>query len=217
VDGETISEFGFSTARAENLPLSTVLLIDHNGSMKGSALERTRLAAVDYVKRAAPQDRVGIIQFDDRIDLLSKVTSNKQRVVRLIRGIRERGDTALYDSVSAGVKAAPECGRKAILLMTDGRDTASTTTNLKDALQAANRANVPVFVVGGFAPSSSAPRSSQGSRMGAALSTSRRPRRRASPICIGGSTPNWVVSTCSASRSTFRGPDRSGACASTPR
>jgi VWFA-related protein len=148
VDGQEITDFEFSQVRSQDLPLSTVLVIDHSGSMSGAPMAETKAAAVDYVRRAARDDRVGLVQFDTRIDTLSEVTGAKASVINKIRQIGVRSDTALYDAVAAGVRATPQCGRKAVTLMTDGRDTASRRFTLTESIREANRANVPVFVVG---------------------------------------------------------------------
>jgi VWFA-related protein len=148
IDGRSITDFEFSQVRSEDLPLSTVLVIDHSGSMAGAPMTKTKAAAVDYVRRAATGDRIGLIQFDTRISELSSVTEDKAAIIDKIRRIAVRSDTALYDAVAAGVRATPECGRKAVALMTDGRDTASRRFTLQNAIREANKANVPVFVVG---------------------------------------------------------------------
>jgi Mg-chelatase subunit ChlD len=66
----------------------------------------------------------------------------------LIPGIATRSDTALYDAVIAAVDTAPECGRRAVVAMPDGRETASTAHTLDQAIARANERNTLVFVVG---------------------------------------------------------------------
>ena len=147
VDGAEVRDFQLDLVRTEDLPLSTTLVIDHSGSMRGAPMEETKRAAIGYVERTAPDDTVGLVQFDTQVEVLSPPTADKPHVVRLIQGITTRSDTALHDAVATAVDTAPPCGRRAVVLMTDGRDTASARS-LDEAVARANARNTPVFVVG---------------------------------------------------------------------
>lgn len=156
VDGQPVSNFDFSTVRTQDLPLNTVLVLDRSGSMKGEPLSQLKRAANTYVDRAAAGDSLTLIQFDTDIDVILKAASDKNALHQRINGISARGDTALYDAMAKASDSTPDCGRKAVLLMTDGEDTASQGFNEKKAIARANAKNTPVFVVGlpsgGFKP-----------------------------------------------------------------
>lgn len=148
IDGQPITDFQLSVVRTENLPLATSLVIDHSGSMAGAPMDETRRAASGYVDRGAPDDTTAVVQFDTVVETLVPPTVDRGAVQAAIAGITPRDDTALYDAVAAGVDVAPECGRRATVLMSDGRDTASVTHTLESAISRANERSSPVFVVG---------------------------------------------------------------------
>lgn len=156
VDGKQVNKFDFNEVDGEKTPLTNMLVIDHSGSMKGAPIDNAKAAATQYVQKLRANDRAGLIQFDDRVDLLESVTSDKQRVVNAITSIQPRGDTAVYDALNDAISRVPDCGRKAITILTDGDDTASTADS-QSAITNANTANLPIFSVGikgqGFNPS----------------------------------------------------------------
>ena len=148
VDGQPVADFDVALVKTEELPLSTVLTIDRSGSMRGEPIAATRTSAIDYVGRLEPEDHVGLVQFDTEVQTLSDPTADHQRVKDLISSIDVNSDTALHDAVAHSADLAPECGRRAVILMTDGRDTASKVHSLDEAIAKANVASTPVFVVG---------------------------------------------------------------------
>lgn len=155
VDGKQMKTFDFNEVDGEKTPLTNMLVIDHSGSMKGAPIENAKSAATQYVQKLRTGDQVGLVQFDDRVDLLEAITNDKARVVAAIGTIQPRGDTAVYDALNSAVAQVPNCGRKAVTILTDGDDTASKS-NSQSVITAANTANLPVFSVGikgeGFNP-----------------------------------------------------------------
>ncbi len=137
--------------------LAIAVVLDISGSMKGDPLAKAKAAASDFVSRLAAQDRVCLFKFDHVIDLVSDFTTDKGAVASAIGGLYARGDTALYDVIYQAVQhVATQPGRKAIVLLTDGEDTASKNHTLDESLEAARQVNVPIFAIGlqseGFLP-----------------------------------------------------------------
>ncbi len=137
--------------------LAVAVIIDISGSMKGDPLAKAKAAASDFVNRLAPQDQVCLFKFDHVINLVSDFTTDKAAVASAIGGLYARGDTALYDVIYQAVQhVAAQPGRKAIVLLTDGEDTASKNHTLDESLAAAKQVNVPIFAIGlqseGFMP-----------------------------------------------------------------
>ncbi|MBU4380979.1 VWA domain-containing protein [Candidatus Parcubacteria bacterium] len=148
VDGKKVENFGFAFVKDENIPLSTTLVLDHSGSMKGDPIVKAKESAIDYIDKLKPVDEVALIQFDTQIELLQRLTQDKEAVKSLINNIVPRSDTALYDVVYFSAENNLGCGRKAVILLTDGRDTASKSYSLDKAMEKANLVNIPIFVVG---------------------------------------------------------------------
>lgn len=156
VDGTETEDFTLELVSKRDLPLQTTLVLDHSGSMKGEPMQKAKEAAVGYINRAKPQDSISLIQFDTSIETLLGMSTDRAAAINAINNITPRSDTSLYDAIAVSSDQSPACGRKATVLLTDGQDTSSKNNNLDEAVNKANSANTPVFVVGlksaGFSP-----------------------------------------------------------------
>src|SRR5829696_242034 len=119
-DGQPVTLADFAGSAG---PISTVLVIDRSGSMdENDKLDGAQDAARAFVEQMRPGDRTAIIAFSNAPELIEPFTDDKDRLDRSIRRIRADGSTALYDSLIAGVdELTPAEGRRALLLLTDGR------------------------------------------------------------------------------------------------
>jgi VWFA-related protein len=111
-------------------PLTTMLVIDNSGSMAfADKLESAKTVAKEYLDQMRPGDQAGVITFNTKVQLIQDITEDKEALTLAIDGIRAESDTAIYDAMSTAIQTLnPMDGRKAIILMTDGMDTASVTT-----------------------------------------------------------------------------------------
>lgn len=126
-------------------PFTVALVLDMSYSSVFK-LEDIQLAARIFVSKLRDHDRVTVISFDERPQVLCEAT-NDRRILRLaIDGARIASGTAVYDTLDMTVrkKLADVPGRKAIVLLSDGVDTASELTNAKTVL--ANFAEEGVIV-----------------------------------------------------------------------
>lgn len=147
-DGVQVADFQVSNVDAVQDPLAMVVAIDISGSMKGEPLEKAKAAAANFVGHFDAADHVALIKFDDRIELVHDFTADKSAIIGAIDSLRSRNDTALYDVIAQSVERLTALqGRRAVIVLTDGRDTASTK-QVGNAIAVANGANIPVFVVG---------------------------------------------------------------------
>lgn len=109
-----------ATTRA---PLALALVLDRSGSMAGGKIETARRCASWLVRRLAPDDRLALVDFDDRVRLLAPLgPPDAARLGAAIASIHPRGSTNLSGGWLKGVEAlngAPEHARK-VLLLTDG-------------------------------------------------------------------------------------------------
>ena len=148
LDGKQVTNFDFASVNTAKLPLANIMVIDHSGSMRGVAMDTAKSAAATYISRLLPNDQVGVIQFDTSVDVLVAVSTDKAKAQSAIHGISARGDTALYDALNSAVGSVPNCGRKAITVLTDGEDTASKTSSVDSVIAEASKVNIPIFAVG---------------------------------------------------------------------
>jgi Ca-activated chloride channel family protein len=124
-------------------PVNLVMLLDTSGSMRGGKIDGMKEAAVQFVQQMGDEDTISIIEFYSRPDLLvnkALIGTDRERVMQTIGMMEPGGDTTLFDAVGDGgavvaATASPEASNVMIVL-TDGKDTASTRFQFDDQLVA---------------------------------------------------------------------------------
>lgn len=154
-DGQPVAISGFAGGGASQI--NTVLVIDRSGSMdEAEKLDGAISAARAFVEQMRPGDQTALVAFSDRPELLQPFTPDQRTLDRAIRTIDAGGATALYDSLISGVRQLDQAsGRRALLLLTDGRDqrrtddpTPASTASLEQAIRAATRSGISVQTIG---------------------------------------------------------------------
>jgi len=129
------------------LPLSVALLVDCSASMD-EKLPVAQEAGARFVKTLRPEDLGQVVQFNDRITVLQDFTADHSALEAAVRSTRAAGPTVLYNALYVALKqlrrqGSPEAPRRrAIVLLTDGEDTASVVNDdqvLELARQAEDR------------------------------------------------------------------------------
>src|SRR4029079_17203557 len=106
--------------------LNLSLVLDRSGSMEGEKMIRAREAAMFCVDQMLPMDRLSVVTFDDRIDVLfpSEPVTNKPLLKDLISRVAARGSTALHEAwVRGGITVTEQMldqGINRVILVTDG-------------------------------------------------------------------------------------------------
>lgn len=109
----------------EDRPITLALLLDSSASMQ-EKLDEVHEAASAFVDTLRDEDRALVIDFDDEVFLIEELTSDHERLKRAITSTEPIGGTALYDVLHAAYRKIGRIeGRKAIVLLSDGEDTAS--------------------------------------------------------------------------------------------
>ncbi|MEW6729739.1 MAG: VWA domain-containing protein [Acidobacteriota bacterium] len=130
------------------LPINVVLLLDASGSVFNE-MKEIRAAAIQFVEQLRPEDKVSIIQFADKVELIQNWTSNIDDLRHAINWRYRPGEaTHLWDAVflAGEEKLAQVEGRKAMIILTDGDDTQSKITR-EQAYWATMRSGTSVYVI----------------------------------------------------------------------
>jgi VWFA-related protein len=137
------------TRAGEQGAVNTVLVIDHSGSMaSGGKMAVAKQAASTFVNLMRPGDKTALIQFDTEIETLQTFTDDKNALQSAIQKIVPRGNTALYDAVNQAAKYFEATqGRKAVILVTDGMDTASKLGR-EAIVQRASTGGFSIYTIG---------------------------------------------------------------------
>jgi hypothetical protein len=129
-------------------PFTVVLLLDTSGSTEFK-MEDIQNAAISFVNQLKEQDRVMVMSFDDKIQTFCDPTNDRAELVAAIRQTKTGDSTRLYDAVEQVIqqklKSIP--GRKAVVLFTDGVDTASGHGTYKSTLKLVQESDAGVYVV----------------------------------------------------------------------
>jgi Ca-activated chloride channel homolog len=132
----------------QNVPVSVGILLDTSGSMDRKM--RTAVEAVDrFSRRIQQNDEIFLITFSGRAVLRQDFTDDRDKISQALRHLNATGGTALYDALIDALTKI-HSGRhtkRAILLITDGQDTASTA-KLEDVLQSIRQSDVLIYPVG---------------------------------------------------------------------
>ena len=145
-----VQDFEVVRIMQESMPISILLAIDNSGSMKGKPLEDAKGAAIQFISSCGTSDQIAVYVFNDRTGVISQFSSNKDHLVAAVGSLQTEGSfTLLYETIFDAVKAIAglPTGRKAIVVMTDGKDENSKLLE-DDCIKKANELNVPVFTVG---------------------------------------------------------------------
>lgn len=108
-------------------PLNLALVIDRSGSMSGRPLREAKRCAEMVIDRLSPSDRLAIVAYDDRVDVVMPSTSveDRSRFKRAVANIENGGSTDLHGGWHAGATevatALQSSGIARVLLLSDGQ------------------------------------------------------------------------------------------------
>ncbi len=132
----------------DRIPMSLGIIFDTSGSMEDK-IEGVQDAVEHFVKSVAPGDEIFLVRFSDDADIVQDFTDDKKRILRTIQNLQPRGSTALYDAVLLGLQkiTGGKHRKRALLLLTDGNDTASSV-KFEDILTLARKSEVIIYGLG---------------------------------------------------------------------
>jgi Ca-activated chloride channel family protein len=135
-------------------PVSIILALDTSGSMRKTA-DAVKDAARRFVGALRPQDKMGLVLFSDRSELVQDLASERDRSLAAIDEYKATGGTALYDALSDSfTRLKREEGRRVVVVLTDGKDEDNpgkgpgSTHTLADVLKDAQDVDSVVFGIG---------------------------------------------------------------------
>jgi VWFA-related protein len=135
-------------------PVSIVLALDASGSMRKSA-DALVAAARTFVEALRPQDKLSLVFFSDGVVVAHDLGTNRQTSLDAIGSYRPVGGTALYDAIAGAFTTLKTVeGRRAVVLMSDGRDENNPGTGpgsqhtLAQVLELAREVDATVLPIG---------------------------------------------------------------------
>ncbi|HEY0380265.1 MAG TPA: VWA domain-containing protein [Pyrinomonadaceae bacterium] len=130
------------------VPVDVVLMVDASSSAAAN-LEDFRRAVEGFVSKLSPEDRVSLIKFDDRVELLQDWTRSRVQLRRSLGRVAPGVFTRFNDALLLAAKEqlAQAGGRHAVIVLTDGIDSGRGYTTLEAALRSLLEAQATVYVV----------------------------------------------------------------------
>lgn len=109
-------------ARAD-FPLTVVLGLDRSFSMRGAPLRLAREAARTFLRDLRPADRAQVVAIGSEVEALGDVSTDRAAQLTALDGLVPWGTTSLHDAIVTIVdRLAGEHGRRAVIVLSDGRD-----------------------------------------------------------------------------------------------
>src|SRR5439155_3927912 len=135
---------------AERVPVSLGIALDTSGSMAGTKIQEAQSALdrflYDLLDR---QDEIFLYRFSNVPMLIQDWTKDRAVLSRALGRITPNGGTAMYDAVADAIPLAQkgQNRKKALLLISDGIDTSSSTT-VRDVKAQIRESEVLVYAIG---------------------------------------------------------------------
>ena len=135
----------------ENLPISMVLMVDTSASMDDK-LTAARTAGKRFVRTLRPQDNAQVMQFNDRATVLQDFTADHATLEAAFDHTEASGPTALHNALYVALKdlakqkAGGELRRRALVLLSDGEDTASLVSD-EQVLELARKTEINIYAI----------------------------------------------------------------------
>lgn len=132
--------------RSPAVPMSVSLAVDVSDA---SELPTAKSAAKFFTEQMRPIDKLSLITFAGEVIVPQSLTADRQQLARSIDTLQAGQQTSLYDAVAQGLtqlSLAPG-GTRALVVLTDGKDTMSERQVPDDVSQAVGLA-VPIYTIG---------------------------------------------------------------------
>jgi len=135
-------------------PISVAMVLDTSGSMR-RAMADAQAAARMFVGALRPTDPLSLVRFADNVVVEHEFSERRQTTFDAIDRLQPLGGTALFDALHTSLAAlARRDGRRAIVLLSDGRDEDNPGTGpgsqhtLDDVLTVLRDGNAAVYAIG---------------------------------------------------------------------
>lgn len=139
-------------------PVTSVLVLDHSGSMqppadeqdKTSKIKALHQAGARYVDMMSGRGRATLLPFSTTVGNPEAFTSEKAKLIANIKQLEPAGETAFLDATFAALatlEAEQATGKRVVVAMTDGVDN-SSRHRVDEVIARAREIKVPLYLLG---------------------------------------------------------------------
>ena len=132
----------------DRVPVSLGIVFDTSGSMVDK-IHGVQDAVEHFVKTVSAGDEIFLIRFSEDAEMVQDFIDDRRRILRAVEHLEPQGSTALYDAVVLGLERIKQGKhrKRALLLLTDGNDTASSA-KFDSVVALARRSEVTIYALG---------------------------------------------------------------------
>jgi Ca-activated chloride channel family protein len=143
-DGEAQAVTTFAEGQ---FPLAVAIGVDRSWSMAGEKLANAKAATRSFLNLLKPEDRSMVVAIGAEAEVIAPLSTDRVAQVRAVERLDPWSTTSLHDAIIAALdRLAPEAGRQALIVFSDGVDRYSEHTSA-DVLARARRSNALVYPI----------------------------------------------------------------------
>jgi Ca-activated chloride channel family protein len=132
---------------AGEFPLTVALGVDRSWSMAGDKLQLAKQASRTFLRALKPTDRSMVLAISSQADVIAPLSTDRFNQERAIAALDPWSTTALHDGIIAALdRLAPESGRQALVVFSDGADRYSKAT-AAEVIERARRSNALIYPI----------------------------------------------------------------------
>ena len=132
---------------AGEFPLTVALGVDRSWSMAGDRLRLAKQASRAFLDSLKPGDRSMVIAIGGEADVIAPLTMDRVGQGYAIEALDPWSTTALHDAIIVTLdRLAPEAGRQALIVFSDGIDRYSRATAAQ-VVERARRSNALIYLI----------------------------------------------------------------------
>ncbi len=149
IENFTVDEYSENT----NLSNAVSVVMDHSGSMGYERAYEIQKGAKFFIEAKSEQDGLALIKYDHYIGIESQLDNDARQLMKRLgfSGLSGYGGaTALLDGINTGIsliKNKDGYDRKAVIILTDGRENSSIISE-KKLLKRAIENNISIYTIG---------------------------------------------------------------------
>jgi Ca-activated chloride channel family protein len=136
-----------ATFAAGEFPLTVALGIDRSWSMAGDKLRLAKQASQSFLRALKPDDRSMVVAINNDAEVVAPLTTDRFNQGRAVEALDPWSTTALHDAIIATLdRLAPEPGRQALVIFSDGTDRYSKASAAQ-VVERARRSNALIYLI----------------------------------------------------------------------
>jgi hypothetical protein len=130
----------------QRVPIHVAIVMDTSGSTRDTIGE-IQQAAIEFIDQLLPGDQVLIVSFASDVIVEQEFTSDRRALAQAIMRTQANGSTKLYEAVYLTVaeRLRQVEGRKAMIILSDGEDTASRDVSSDEAINVCSESDVVAY------------------------------------------------------------------------